>query len=96
MIDMQFLAKVFAASFATVGIEEYIKNFLKTEKTLVYAILMAPLAVGSYFSVEKLPLWVTGGLLTIGCVQIAYQTIVQGFKAVIENFADKLKDKNLA
>lgn len=92
MIDSQFLLKVFTAAFATVGIEEFIKNFLKTKKTWVYALLMIPLSIGSYFSVEVLPMWVIGGLLTIGCVQICYQTIVQGFRAIIENLARKIGD----
>ena len=35
-------------------------------------------------------MWVIGGLLTIGCVQISYQTIVQGFKAIIENLARRI------
>ena len=95
MIDGQFLLKVFVAAFATVGVEEFVKNFLKTEKTFVYALLMLPLSVACYFSVECLPLWVIGGLLTVGCVQISYQTIVQGFKAIIEGFANKIKDKDL-
>ena len=90
MIDSQFLLKVFTAAFATVGIEEFIKNFLKTKKTWVYALLMIPLSIGSYFSVEVLPMWVIGGLLTIGCVQISYQTIVQGFKTIIENLARRI------
>ncbi|MGN0757033.1 hypothetical protein [Treponema sp.] len=90
MIDSQFLLKVFTAAFATVGIEEFIKNFLKTKKTWVYALLMIPLSIGSYFSVEVLSMWVIGGLLTIGCVQICYQTIVQGFKAIIENLARRI------
>ena len=60
MIDSQFLLKVFTAAFATVGIEEFIKNFLKTKKTWVYALLMIPLSIGSYFSVEVLPMWVIG------------------------------------
>lgn len=90
MIDSQFLLKVFTAAFATVGIEEFIKNFLKTKKTWVYALLMIPLSIGSYFSVEVLPMWVIGGLLTIGCVQISYQTIVQGFKVIIENLARRI------
>ena len=90
MIDSQFLLKVFTAAFTTVGIEEFIKNFLKTKKTWVYALLMIPLSIGSYFSVEVLPMWVIGGLLTIGCVQISYQTIVQGFKTIIENLARRI------
>lgn len=93
MIDSQFLLKIFTAAFATVGIEEFIKNFLKTEKSWVYALLMIPLSIGSYFSIEALPVWVIGSLLTIGCVQICYQTIIQGFKAIIEGVANKIKEK---
>lgn len=93
MIDGQFLLKVLAAAFATVGIEEYLKNFIRTNRTIVYAFLMIPLSVGSYFSAEKLPMWIIGSLLTIGCVQISYQTIVQGFKAIIKGLADKIKSK---
>ena len=92
MSDSQFLLKVFAAAFATVGIEEFIKNFLKVQKTWIYALLMIPLSIGSYFSVEMLPLWVIGGLLTIGSVQISYQTIVQGFKAIIKGVVSKIND----
>ena len=55
MIDSQFLLKVFAAAFATVGIEEFIKNFLKVQKTWIYALLMIPLSIGTYISVEMLP-----------------------------------------
>ena len=91
MIDSQFLLKVFTAAFATVGIEEFIKNFLKVQKTWIYALLMIPLSIGSYFSVEMLPLWVIGGL-TIGSVQISYQTIVQGFKAIIKGVVSKIND----
>ena len=65
-------------------------SYLLSGKTWVYALLMIPLSIGSYFSVEVLPMWVIGGLLTIGCVQISYQTIVQGFKAIIENLARRI------
>ena len=91
MIDSQFVLKVFVAAFATVGVEEFLKNFIKTEKTFTYAILMVPLAVGCYFAIEVLPMWVIGSLLTIGCVQICYQTIVQGFKTAIEGLSHKFK-----
>lgn len=93
MIDEQFFLKVLAAAFATVGIEEYLKNFIKTDRTIVYALLMIPLSVGSYFSAEKLPMWIIGSLLTIGCVQISYQTIVQGFKAITKGLTDKIKSR---
>lgn len=90
MIDVQFLLKVLVASFATVGLMETAKNFWKTEKKVWYAVAMVPLSISSYFSVEVLPMWIIGGLLTIGCVQISYQTIVQGFKTIIENLARRI------
>ena len=95
MIDSQFLLKVFVATFATVGFEEFIKNFLKTERTWIYAILMFPLSVASFLSVDRLPLWIIGSILTVGCVQICYQTVVQGFKAVIEGLLDRIKNKGV-
>ena len=90
MIDVQFLLKVLVASFATVGLMETAKNFWKTEKKVWYAVAMVPLSISSYFSVEVLPMWIIGGLLTIGCVQVSYQTIVQGFKIIIENLARRI------
>ena len=90
MIDVQFLLKVLVASFATVGLMETAKKFWKTEKKVWYAVAMVTLSIGSYFSVEVLPMWIIGGLLTIGCVQISYQTIVQGFKIIIKNLARRI------
>ena len=90
MIDSQFVRNVLTASFATVGIMEVAKNFFRTERTWIYALAMLPLAVVCYFAVEKLPPWIIGGLLTVGCVQICYQTIVQGFKAAIGGLAKKI------
>lgn len=95
MIGSEFLIRVFVAAFATVGIMEFVKNFFKTGKTWIYALFMIPLSIGCYYSVEVLPLWVIGGLLTVGCVQISYQTIVQGFKVIIEGLSNRLKDKEV-
>ncbi|MBQ2552998.1 MAG: hypothetical protein II563_09170 [Treponema sp.] len=92
-MNSQFVLKVFVAAFATVGVEEFLKNFIKTEKTFIYAVLMIPLAVGCYFAIEALPVWVIGSLLTIGCVQICYQTIVQGFKTAIKGLSHKFEGK---
>ena len=90
MIDVQFLLKVLVASFATVGLMETAKNFWKPEKKVWYAVAMVPLSIGSYFAVEVLPMWIIGGVLTIGCVQISYQTIVKGFKIIIKNLARRI------
>lgn len=95
MINTQLILKVLVAAFATVGVEEFIKNFLKTEKTYWYAIIMVPLAVGCYIAVELLPASVIGSLLTIGGVQLCYQTLVQGFKAIIRNVTNKVKNTDI-
>lgn len=95
MINMEFLLKVMAALFATVGIEEYIKNFFKPKNKVWYAVLMLPLSVGCYVAVELLPLWVIGSILTVGGVQLSYQTLVQGYKAIIESTTNKLKGSDV-
>lgn len=96
MIDVQFLLKVLVACFATVGLEEYLKNFFKPKNTVWYAILMLPISVGCYTALCMLPVQVIGSILTVGGVQICYQTFVQGFKSIIENVTDKIGKKNLS
>lgn len=91
MIDGQFLLKVVVAGFAAVGIEEFLKNFIQPKKSRWYALIMIPLAVGSYVSVELLPISVIGSLLTIGTVQICYETLIQGFRAVISHISGKMQ-----
>ena len=95
LINTQFLLRVIVAAFATVGIMEFIKNFLKTSKSWIYAVLMIPLSVGCYVSVELLPLAVIGSLLTVGSVQLCYQTLVQGFKAIIKNVTSKIENTDI-
>lgn len=87
----ELIQKVLVASFAAVGIVEYIKNFLKTEKTWIYSVIMPFAAVGCFFAIEKLPFSVVGGILTVGTVQLNYQIIIQGFKKIIENVSDKIE-----
>lgn len=91
MFDLQFVIKIAITAFAAVGIEEYIKNFIKTENKKIYALIMPFLTIGCYYAVERLPIWVIGGILAVGCVQLAYQTIIQGFKTLIDGFVEKLK-----
>lgn len=95
MIDLQFLLKILAASFATVGIIETLKNFWKAKNNVWYAVLMIPFAIGCYLAAELLPIWVIGALLTVGSVQICYQTLVQGFKTIIESAKNKIANANL-
>lgn len=84
------ILKVIIASFSTVGLMEYLKNFLKTEKTWLYSLLMPLFAIGCYLACEYLPVGVIGGLLTVGCVQLDYQVIVQGFKKAINKTINKI------
>jgi len=84
------ILKVIVASFGTVGIVEYLKNFIKTEKKWIYSIIMPFVAVGSFYACEILPIPVIGSILTIGSVQLDYQIIVQGFKKTIEKYTNKI------
>ncbi len=96
MIDIQFLLRILVACFATVGVEEYIKNFFKPKNKIWYAVLMLPLSVGCYIATSMLPVQVIGSILTIGGVQLCYQTLVQGFKSIIENVTAKVGKKDLS
>lgn len=86
----QFLLKVVAAAFAAVGIEEYLKNFFKPKNKKLYALVMVPLSLGAYCAAELLPIYVIGSLLTLGSVQVCYETLIQGFRAVIDRISGKL------
>lgn len=87
------ILKITIAAFATVGLMEFLKNFIKTEKTWIYSIIMPFIAIGCYLACEYLPVGIIGGLLTIGSVQIGYQVIIQGFKKLI-NKKVNLEDDN--
>ena len=88
------MIKVVAAAFATVGLEEYLKNFFKPKRKIWYAVIMLPLSIICYIAASLLPQEVIGSILTIGGVQLCYQTLVQGFKAVIDNITNKIKTTN--
>lgn len=86
------IMKIVIAGFGVVGIEEYLKNFLPEKRSKWWALIMLPLSVGSFFAVQYLPLSVIGSILTIGGVQLAYETLIQGFRAVIDRVGGKVKD----
>lgn len=86
------ILKVIISSFSTVGIVEYLKNFIKTEKKWIYSLIMPVIAIGCYLACEYLPIGVIGAILTVGCVQLDYQVIVQGFKKAIDKSVDKIGD----
>lgn len=77
------------AGFGAVGTMEWLKNFFKFKKTWIYALVMPVFAVGCYAAVYFLPKYVIGAILTIGVVQLNYQVIIQGFKAVIKALLNK-------
>lgn len=87
---MEIMQSVIISAFATVGIIEVIKNFLKTEKTWLYSLIMIPLSVGCYFASECCPKWVIGGILTIGVTQECYQIIIQSVNNVVKNVIGKM------
>lgn len=92
MVTVEFLVQVIAAAFAAVGIEEFLKNFISFSTSKWWALVMVPLAVGCFYAAEMLPPVVLGSLLTIGSVQICYETLIQGFRAVIERLSGKMSD----
>ena len=91
-ITGDLLIKIVVAGFAAVGIEEYLKNFLPDKRSKWWALVMLPLSVGCFVAVHCLPLPVIGSILTVGSVQIAYETLIQGFRAVIDRVSGKARD----
>ena len=81
------------ASFASTGLMEWLKNFIKFKNSVWYAVLMPFVAVGCYFAMDKLPPIVIGCILTLGTVQLNYQLIVQSFKKFVESVVNKIGDK---
>ena len=96
MINVEFLMTVIVACFATVGLEEYLKNFFRPKNKIWYAVLMLPLSAVCYASLSLLPVAVIGSILTVGGVQLCYQTFVQGFKAIIDNITNKIQLSDLS
>lgn len=88
----ELLFKIVLGSFATTGIMEYLKNFVKTTKSWVYAIIMPFIAIGCYCAVEYLPIAIIGSILTVGCVQLDYQIIIQSFKKLITKKEDVISN----
>lgn len=84
------ILKVVISSFAAVGIIEYLKNFIKTEKTWIYSLIMPLIAIGCFCACQLLPIPFIGSILTVGSVQLDYQIIIQGFKKTIEKYVTKI------
>lgn len=86
----KLIMKILIASFGAAGIIEYLKNFIKTNKSWVYSLIMPVVAVGCYCASEYLPVSVIGSIMTIGCVQLNYQVIVQGFQKITKAMISKI------
>lgn len=83
------LQNVVVAAFATVGLIEFLKNFIKVEKKWIYALLMIPVSALCFFFCITEKEWGIGAMLTVGMTQLCYQTIVQTFQAVVKMFGNK-------
>jgi hypothetical protein len=80
-----YFLKAVISALAGVGVMEWLKNFIKTEKTWVYSLIMPFIAVGCFCSIEYLPIGVFGSIMTIGMMQIDYQLLVQGIQKVVKS-----------
>lgn len=87
-----YIVKGIFSAFAGVGLMEWLKNFIKTEKTWVYSLIMPVVAVGCFCAIEYLPIGVFGSIMTVGIMQINYQLLIQGIQKIIKskiNFISK-------
>lgn len=88
---VEYFIKAIISALAGVGLMEWLKNFIKTEKTWIYSIIMPVIAVICFCSIEYLPIGVFGSIMTIGIMQIDYQLLVQGIQQIV-----KLKLKKIS
>lgn len=86
----ELMTQVVISSVATVGLIEVLKNFIKTEKKWIYAVIMIPLSIGCYAAVLYLPPWVIGGILTVGVTQECYQVIIQSVQNIFKSVSNKV------
>ena len=82
---VSYFLKAVISALAGVGVMEWLKNFIKTEKTWIYSIIMPVIAVGCFCSIEYLPIGVFGSIMTIGIMQIDYQLLVQGIQKIVKS-----------
>lgn len=88
----ELLGEIIMAAFAAVGLEEWLKNFLPKNRKLGAAIML-PLAAGCFFAARHLPTAAIGSALTVGSVQLCYETLIQGFRALVERAQGKIRDE---
>ena len=85
-----YIIKAVISAFAGVGLMEWLKNFIKTEKTWIYSLIMPVIAIGSFCSIEYLPIGVFGSFMTIGIMQVNYQLLIQGIQKVVKSKINSL------
>ena len=87
-----YIVKALIAALAGVGLMEWIKNFIKTEKTWIYSLIMPVIAIGCFVSIEYLPIGVFGSIMTIGNMQINYQLLIQGIQKIVKSKIGKIAE----
>ena len=80
-----YFIKAIISALAGVGLMEWLKNFIKTEKTWIYSLIMPIIAIGCFCSIEYLPIGVFGSIMTIGIMQINYQLLIQGIQSIVKS-----------
>lgn len=87
-----YFIKAVISALAGVGLMEWLKNFIKTEKTWIYSLIMPFIAVGCFLSIEYLPIGVFGSIMTIGIMQIDYQLLLQGIQKIVKSKIKKISE----
>lgn len=87
-----YIIKALISALAGVGLMEWIKNFIKTEKTWIYSLIMPFIAIGCFVSIEYLPIGVFGSIMTIGIMQINYQLLIQGIQKIVKSKIGKIAE----
>ena len=80
-----YVIKAIFSAFAGVGLMEWLKNFIKTEKTWIYSLIMPVTAIVCFCSIEYLPIGVFGSIMTVGIMQIDYQILIQGIQKITKS-----------
>ncbi len=89
---VEYFIKAIISALAGVGLMEWLKNFIKTEKTWIYSIIMPVIAVVCFCSIEYLPIGVFGSIMTIGIMQIDYQLLIQGIQKIVKTKIGKIAE----
>ena len=82
---VNYIIKAVISALAGVGLMEWLKNFIKTNKTWIYSIIMPIIAIGCFCSIEYLPIGVFGSIMTVGIMQINYQLLIQGIQKIVKS-----------